>query len=129
MQNLRRELISWNEGLDLQTMPKEPTEFSFWLASNLPLDDGHKLQLLGLDHCVQRLRCELSLMQRCTALCCKNCGLRIAEKRDVFCMAEEGPMGAYVNPGGHVHETLTLYKAQGLTLIGRPSTKNSWFPG
>ena len=38
-------------------------------------------------------------------------------------------MGAYVNPGGHVHETLTVYNAEGLVLLGRPSTENSWFPG
>ena len=38
-------------------------------------------------------------------------------------------MGAYVNPGGYVHETLTIYKATGLRLIGWPSTENSWFPG
>ncbi|ELT95677.1 hypothetical protein CAPTEDRAFT_173167 [Capitella teleta] len=129
MQRLRCELLSWNDHLDLRSIPEDASQFSFWLASNLPLDDGQKLRLLRLHCSVQRLRCELSLMQRCSALCCKNCALRIAEKKDVFCMADEGPIGAYVNPGGHVHETLTLYKAQGLTLIGRPSTENSWFPG
>lgn len=40
-----------------------------------------------------------------------------------------GPMAAYVNPHGYVHETLTVYKASNLTLIGRPSTEHSWFPG
>ena len=37
--------------------------------------------------------------------------------------------GAYVNPGGYVHETLTLHKAKNLTLHGTPSTEYSWFPG
>lgn len=40
-----------------------------------------------------------------------------------------GPMAAYVNPHGYVHETLTVYKASNLNLIGRPSTVHSWFPG
>lgn len=38
-------------------------------------------------------------------------------------------MAAYVNPHGYVHETLTVYKACNLNLIGRPSTEHSWFPG
>ena len=28
-----------------------------------------------------------------------------------------GPMGNYVNPGGYVHETLTVHKAKGLRLV------------
>ena len=47
----------------------------------------------------------------------------------VYSMSLDGPMANYVNPGGYVHETLTLYRAQNLNLIGRPSTENSWFPG
>ena len=70
-----------------------------------------------------------TLVLQCTVLCCKDCGLFIANKRDVFCMSVEGPLAAYVNPGGHVHETITIYKAKGLSLIGRPSTEHSWFPG
>lgn len=38
-------------------------------------------------------------------------------------------MAAYVNPHGYVHETLTVYKACNLNLMGRPSTEHSWFPG
>ncbi|ESO12237.1 hypothetical protein HELRODRAFT_63317 [Helobdella robusta] len=37
--------------------------------------------------------------------------------------------GTYVNPGGHVHETLTVYHANNLSTVGRPSTESSWFPG
>ena len=44
-------------------------------------------------------------------------------------MSLGGPLGAYVNPGGWVHETLTFYKATGVRLRGRPSAENSWFPG
>ena len=28
-------------------VPREPKELSYWLASNLPLDDKHKLKILG----------------------------------------------------------------------------------
>ena len=44
-------------------------------------------------------------------------------------MSSEGPQGAYVNPGGYVHETLTLYKTKNLNLVGESSTQYSWFPG
>ena len=44
-------------------------------------------------------------------------------------MSTEGPLGAYVNPGGYVHEIMTFYTANGLALIGRPSKEYSWFPG
>ena len=65
---------------------------------------------------------------QCAVLCCRECGLLIANKKDVFSMAVEGPMGAYVNPGGHVHEMLTVNKAQNVNLVGQPSTEHSWFP-
>ena len=69
------------------------------------------------------------LCPQCGVLCCNTCQQQIARKEDVFSMATEGPLGAYVNPGGHVHETLTLYKANNLRLVGYASTEHSWFPG
>lgn len=44
-------------------------------------------------------------------------------------MSTDGPLGAYVNPHGHVFEILTLLKANGLALVGRAFTEYSWFPG
>lgn len=44
-------------------------------------------------------------------------------------MSSEGPLGAYVNSSGYVHEITTLCKAKGLALIGAAVTKYSWFPG
>lgn len=44
-------------------------------------------------------------------------------------MSNEGPLGAYVNPDGYVHEIMTLYKANGLSLVGHAVTEYSWFPG
>ncbi|XP_064632798.1 protein cereblon-like isoform X2 [Lineus longissimus] len=129
MESMKNELTSWNDTIQGDRMPQDPVEFSFWVAGNLPLDDSMKLRLLQIDNAVQRLRCELSIMQKCTKLCCRECGHHIANKNDVFTLSLEGPMGTFVNPGGYVHETLTVFKAQGLTFIGRPSTEHSWFPG
>ena len=46
-------------------------------------------------------------------------------------MSVEGPMGTYVNAGGHVHEMFTMLEinAPGVQVVGTPSTENSWFPG
>lgn len=110
-------------------VPRDPKELSFWVASNLPLDDSHRLHLLEIGCAIPRLRCEISLMERCHVLCCRNCGEEISKQEDIFSMSREGPQGAYVNPGGYVHETLTLYKAKNLTLVGDSSTEYSWFPG
>jgi len=110
-------------------IPREPQELSFWLATNLPLDDKHKLKLLSFNCSIRRLRYEISLMEQCPVLCCRNCNEEIGKQEDIFSMSSEGPQGAYVNPGGYVHETLTLHKAKNLTLHGTPSTEYSWFPG
>ena len=56
-------------------------------------------------------------------------GELIGKQEDIFSMSSEGPQGAYVNPGGYVHETLTLYKTKNLKLVGESSTQYSWFPG
>ncbi|CAM9623567.1 unnamed protein product, partial [Heterosigma akashiwo] len=53
-------------------------------------------------------------------------------KRALFTLGgAEGVAGAYVNPHGVVHQTLTLrtlYEA-GVRLLGRPTTEDTWFPG
>lgn len=44
-------------------------------------------------------------------------------------MSSDGPLNAYVNPHGFVHEVITVYNANGLALQGRPDKAHSWFPG
>jgi len=44
-------------------------------------------------------------------------------------MSADGPISAFVNAHGYVHETLTLQRASRLVLAGQPETANSWFPG
>jgi cereblon len=53
----------------------------------------------------------------------------IARRSDMLVMSADGPISAYVNAHGYVHETLTLSKVRGLRLTGEPQTANSWFPG
>ena len=111
------------------TVPRDPVELSFWVGINLPLDDEHRIKILELNNAVQRLRFELSLLDKCQIICCKSCNRRIGRQEDIFSMSQEGPQNAYVNPGGYVHQTLTLYKTQNLKLVGASSAEYSWFPG
>jgi len=106
-----------------------PLKYSFWVAANLPLTDEQRVKILKMSSTIERLRFEYNLVQKCLFLCCCNCGIKICSREDMFSMSIEGPLQNYVNPAGHVHETLTVYKASNLRLFGRSSTDQSWFPG
>ncbi|XP_056316236.1 protein cereblon [Danio aesculapii] len=130
MSRVKKQLHEWDENLKDESLPTNPTDFSYRVAACLPIDDALRLQLLKIGSAIQRLRCELDIMDRCTSLCCKQCqDTEITSKNEIFSLSLYGPMAAYVNPHGYVHETLTVYKASNLNLIGRPSTLHSWFPG
>ncbi|XP_025108167.1 protein cereblon-like isoform X2 [Pomacea canaliculata] len=123
------ELYTWNESFQSVSLPTEAADLSFWVVQNLPLDNNMRIHLMSLNCTVQRLQTEIHILRKCTIFCCATCMVQIARKEDVFSMSEEGPLSAYVNPGGHVHETLTVSKARNLHLIGRSSSEHSWFPG
>ncbi|XP_003973227.2 protein cereblon isoform X1 [Takifugu rubripes] len=130
MNRVKKQLHEWDENLRDDSLPTNAVDFSYRVAACLPIDDALRLQLLKIGSAIQRLRCELDIMDRCTSLCCKQCqDTEITTKTEIFSLSLYGPMAAYVNPHGYVHETLTVYKASNLNLIGRPSTLHSWFPG
>ncbi|XP_034389374.1 protein cereblon isoform X3 [Cyclopterus lumpus] len=130
MNRVKKQLHEWDENLKDDSLPKNAVDFSYRVAACLPIDDALRLQLLKIGSAIQRLRCELDIMDRCTSLCCKQCqDTEITTKNEIFSLSLYGPMAAYVNPHGYVHETLTVYKANNLNLVGRPSTLHSWFPG
>ncbi|XP_061640599.1 protein cereblon isoform X2 [Phyllopteryx taeniolatus] len=130
MNRVKKQLHEWDENLKDDSLPTNAVDFSYRVAACLPIDDSLRLQLLKIGSAIQRLRCELDIMDRCTSLCCKQCqDTEITTKKEIFSLSLYGPMAAYVNPHGYVHETLTVYKANNLNLVGRPSTLHSWFPG
>ncbi|KAG8436081.1 hypothetical protein GDO86_007256 [Hymenochirus boettgeri] len=130
MERVKHQLHEWDENLRDDSLPANPIDFSYRVAACLPIDDALRIQLLQIGNAIQRLRCELDIMSKCTSLCCKHCpDTEITTKNEIFSLSLCGPMAAYVNPHGYVHETLTVYKAFNVSLVGRPSTENSWFPG
>jgi len=110
-------------------VPVDPVDLSWWVLLNFPMEDDHRSNILAINSPIQRLRAELSILEMSKVLVCRRCGEQVADQSDIFSMSKEGPQGAYVNAHGAVHETLTVYKAKNLRLLGQPSTEYSWFPG
>lgn len=108
---------------------RKPDILSFYIASKLPVSVSTRQELLEINGVSCRLRREIKLLEGFDRVRCKNCQSVIARRCDMLVMSNEGPTGAYVNPSGFVHEIMTLYKANGLALIGRPGLEYSWFPG
>ncbi|KAK9946619.1 hypothetical protein M0R45_012072 [Rubus argutus] len=108
---------------------KKPDLLSFYIASKIPVSESTRQELLEIDGISYRLRREIELLQTVNLIRCKTCQTVFARRSDMLVMSSEGPLGAYVNPSGCVHEIMTLYKATGLALTGLAVKEYSWFPG
>lgn len=113
----------------MEGLVKKPDLLSFHIASKIPVSESTRQELLEIDGISYRLRREIELLESFDRVRCKNCQTVIARRSEMLVMSNEGPLGAYVNPHGCVHEIMTLYKANGLALIGNPVKEYSWFPG
>ncbi|XP_077209860.1 ATP-dependent protease La (LON) domain protein [Tasmannia lanceolata] len=107
----------------------KPDLLSFYIASKIPLSESTRQELLEIDGISYRLRREIELLERFDLVRCKTCQAVISKRSDTLVMSSDGPLNAYVNPQGYVHEIMTLYNATGLALIGPPVREYSWFPG
>jgi cereblon len=113
----------------MDALVRKPGLLSFYIASKIPVSESTRQELLEIDGISYRLRREIELLESVNLIRCKKCQTVIARRSDMLVMSSEGPLGAYVNPQGYVHEIMTLYSANGLALIGLPETEYSWFPG
>lgn len=92
MSRVKKQLHEWDENLNDESLPTNPTgthwarahrhfqahthsqvvrnclslsaDFSYRVAACLPIDDALRLQLLKIGSAIQRLRCELDIMDR-----------------------------------------------------------------
>ncbi|KAH7840900.1 hypothetical protein Vadar_023083 [Vaccinium darrowii] len=119
--------IMGSSSMDIHVL--KPDRLSFYLASKIPVSVSTRQELLDIDGTSYRLRRVIELLENFDHVRCKSCQAVIGKRSDVLNMSSEGPLGAYVNPDGYVHELLTLHKATGLALIGGPVKEYSWFPG
>ncbi len=82
--------------------------------------------------CVLFCRVLLDLLEVSKAtkmFCCANCLNPISHQRNIFkAPGTEGRLGAYVNPHGFVHQTLTVTSVEldCCILYGPISTVDSW---
>ncbi|CAI9093576.1 OLC1v1029115C7 [Oldenlandia corymbosa var. corymbosa] len=107
----------------------KPDLLSFHIASKIPVSESRRQELLEIDGISYRLRREIELLEGFDRIRCRTCETLIARRSDMLVMSSEGPLGAYVNPHGFVHEVMTLYKVTGLAVLGTPVKEHSWFPG
>uniref|UniRef100_A0A1I8GM55 Protein cereblon n=1 Tax=Macrostomum lignano TaxID=282301 RepID=A0A1I8GM55_9PLAT len=124
---VRTELASCNRSWsEVQTSPP-PLPTGCW--SSCPCQIGSALTCSAALIRPAAFAAASVLLRRCTTLRCVRCLNRVADKSAIFCLAAGGSTGAYVNPGGHVHEMMTVAAATGVRPVGRPCTEHSWFPG
>ncbi|XP_077181347.1 protein cereblon isoform X3 [Paroedura picta] len=85
MERVKQQLHEWDENLKDESLPSNPIDFSYRVAACLPIDDALRIQLLKIGSAIQRLRCELDIMNKCTSLCCKDCqDTEITTKNEIF---------------------------------------------
>lgn len=122
----------WNKIVKAPNMDglvRKPDLLSFHIASKMPVSESTRQELLEIDGVSYRLRREIELLESFDRVRCKTCQTVIARRSDMLVMSSDGPLGAYVNPHGFVHELMTLLAANDLILVGHPVKKYSWFPG
>lgn len=124
------------QGKDIGSLMDQPTKFSFWMASNMPLSVEEKLVLLQVPSTVERLKLLQNHLGRYTKatcyVCCKVCRIALSTVNRVFTVGgAEGTTGNFVNEHGFIHQVVTLRQIdeQEVVCIGPASTENSYFSG
>lgn len=106
-----------------------PNDFSYWVATNIPISNRERIKALSFGCAEARLLWLLEILEKSECFGCAHCNNVICRKSDVFPMSSSGPQQSFVNSGGHVHDTLTVRTAKGLTQEYGWSEEFSWFPG
>lgn len=108
---------------------KHPNDFSYWMSSMLPISNRERMEALSLGCAEARLLWLVELLENCKYLACSMCENVICNKKDVFAMSQSGPQCSFVNPGGYIHDTLTVKSTRGLFQEAGWEDLFSWFPG
>jgi len=128
-----RKLASLLEaGTNEKAESMHPTQYSFWLARNMPLQDSLRHALLEKPSTQERLTMEISLLKQFSEIKCANCRSTLSSAEHMLNMSTEGNLGAYANVHGYIHETLTVKRMGWASVVmdnAPPSTEQSWFPG
>ncbi|CAG9772784.1 unnamed protein product [Ceutorhynchus assimilis] len=112
-----------------ELVPEDPEKLSYWFVQNFHLSHRERLEILGLRSTLERLKLEVAYFKLGRLICCENCGIQITDPTKVFAMSKDGMQSNFVNPGGHVYETITVNSAINFKLLGTMSRVFSWFRG
>ncbi|KAL8504057.1 hypothetical protein ACS0TY_022699 [Phlomoides rotata] len=107
----------------------KPDLLSFHIASKIPISDTARQELLDIDGTTYRLRKEIELLECFDKMRCRTCQTLVAKRSDMLVMSSDGPLGAYANPQGFVHEVMTFTRTTEIAVKGHPVKEYSWFPG
>ncbi|GAB0100490.1 Protein cereblon [Sergentomyia squamirostris] len=115
----------------IETMPMDPILCSFWSAKNLPLEQEDRDRIFATNYVEVRMRIIAEKLNDPYYYHCAECNHKVAKFSDVFAMSKDGVQASYCNPGGYIHDTVTLYHVEedALAVERRKSTEFSWFPG
>lgn len=125
MRRILNEIKDWCSA----DLSKDPNDFSYWVAANLPISNIERMQALTFTCAEARLLWLLDVLKKSSHFACSACNGVIGSKSDVFSMSRTGPQSSFVNPGGFIHDTITLRKADGLIQAYNWSSQFTWFPG
>jgi cereblon len=113
-----------------QDAGNDPQIFSSWLLNNFPFDNKMRSHSLKISCLNQRLLYIHSLLKKFSEIVCTSCGVSLCSKVDIFSISKQGYMSPFLNPGGVIHETLTVYKIKNCSMVRMPPcAQHSWFPG
>lgn len=134
----------------------DPIQFSYWSASNVFLAEDRRREVFAMDCVWDRLRAihEKILEEDdgnrddfgevfpvhdtrprqtfSVPIACAGCDVDLATVADVFTVeGAPGTVGAYINPHGVIHQTLTVSRVREdyVIAIGGQHVENSYFPG
>ncbi|XP_044763453.1 protein cereblon [Coccinella septempunctata] len=113
----------------MEFVPKDPLKLSYWFIQNYLLQYQERLLLLQESTVLSRLRLEMKYLKSNRIMMCHSCLQCIAEQQHIIVLSKDGIQNNFVNPSGHVFETITVSDAKNFRLVGRPSRQFSWFPG
>lgn len=121
---------------DVASLPRDPESLSYAVASRMPTDASRRWRWLAAGSTTERLRTTLRCLAEDDAcdlsLACRRCGVAVAKMSDIVVVSDGGAHGSYVNPGGVVHDMVTVgpnVAGQSTRCHGDPSAEHSWFPG
>ncbi|CAB3410079.1 unnamed protein product [Caenorhabditis bovis] len=104
-------------------------EFGFWACSNIFCVQKVKYQLLEMKTTDERIATVLELARKIKSFKCKNCGDVLSDTSKVVRMGSHEIAGQFVNPGGVVHDLITVREIRNYQFYGSAVQDFSWFPG